>query len=176
MKQADSKTNAMRLLDRAGIAYSVLTYPVTEDDLSGFSMARHLQVDPALVYKTLVLKGANKGVLVCLLPVERSLDLKALAVLCKDKRVEPLSVKELLQITGYVRGGCSPIGMKRPYPVYADSSLETLQEVIISAGKRGMQLRLLARDLIAVCSITLGPVTQDHQTKAEGSMNQGHQH
>lgn len=157
---AEPKTNAMRMLDRAGIPCAVLTYPVTEDDLSGISLARHLQVDPNMVYKTLVLKGPAKGVLVCLLPVNQSLDLKALAALCQEKRVEPVRVQDLMPLTGYLRGGCSPIGMKKPYPVFADSSLKGQDEVLISAGKRGVQLRLKASQLIAYCKITLSAVTQ----------------
>ena len=154
-----AKTNAMRLLEQAHVPYEVLSYDYDEEDLSGVTAARHLGVNPEMVFKTLVLRGTKQPILLALLPVAGTLDMKKLAVLCGEKRVEPLHVKELLPITGYMRGGCSPIGMKKAFPVYADSSLAEHSQVLVNAGKRGIQLKLNPQDLIAYCHITLGDIT-----------------
>lgn len=157
---AQPKTNAMRLLDKAGITYQVVSYDYDEDDLSGVSAAKHMGLSPSMVFKTLVLLGTTAPVLVCLLPVDRTLNLKSLAALSGEKRVTPAHVKDLLALTGYMRGGCSPIGMKKPYPVYADNSLLQQDQVLVNAGKRGLQLQLAPRDLVAYCRITLGDLLQ----------------
>ncbi len=154
-----AKTNAMRLLEQAHVSYEVLAYEYDEDDLSGVTAAQRLGVDPEMVFKTLVLRGSKQPIIVCLLPVAATLDLKKLAVLCGEKRVEPVHVKELLPLTGYMRGGCSPIGMKKNFPVCADSSLASQPQVLVNAGKRGVQLKLDPQDLIAFCHITLGDIT-----------------
>ena len=148
----------MRLLEQAHVPYQVLTYEYDEDDLSGITAAQHLGVNPEMVFKTLVLRGSKQTVIVCLLPVAATLDLKKTALLCGEKRVEPVHVKELLALTGYMRGGCSPIGMKKNFPVYADSSLASQPGVLVNAGKRGMQLKLNSHDLVAFCHITLGDI------------------
>ncbi|MGI6687699.1 MAG: Cys-tRNA(Pro) deacylase [Christensenellales bacterium] len=153
------KTNAMRLLEQAHVPYEVLSYAYDEEDLSGVTAARHLGVDPEIVFKTLVLRGARHPILLALLPVERTLDMKKLAVLCGEKRVEPVHVKELLPLTGYMRGGCSPIGMKKSFPVYADSCLTRHPQVLVNAGKRGLQLKINPQDLIAFCQITVGDIS-----------------
>lgn len=155
------KTNAMRLLDRAQIPYQVLSYAADESELSGLDAARILGVDPEMVYKTLVLTGSSNPVLVCLLPAPHSLDLKKLAALSGDKRVSPVHMKDLLRLTGYLRGGCSPIGMKKDFPVFADKCLTNQDQVLVNAGKRGVQLKLAPRDLIDYCRIVLGDVLQE---------------
>ena len=155
-----AKTNAMRMLDRAGIAYEVMGYAYDESDLSGVSAARQMGLDPAMVFKTLVLLGSAYPVLVCLLPVAETLNLKKLAALSGEKRVSPAHVKDLLALTGYMRGGCSPIGMKKAFPVYADESLMQQEQVLVNAGKRGVQLKLVPQDLISFCHITLGDLLQ----------------
>lgn len=154
-----AKTNAMRLLDQAHVPYEVLSYAYDEEDLSGVTAARILGVSPETVFKTLVLRGVRQPVIVCVLPVAATADLKKLALLCGEKRVEPVHVKELLPLTGYMRGGCSPIGMKKAFPVYADSSLSQQPQVLVNAGKRGLQLKINPQDLIAFCRITLGGIT-----------------
>lgn len=154
-----AKTNAMRLLDQAHVAYEVLSYACDVEDLSGVTAARLLGVSPDRVFKTLVLRGGRQPVIVCVLPVAATADLKKLALLCGEKRVEPVHVKELPALTGYLRGGCSPIGMKKAFPVYADSSLAKQPQILINAGRRGLQLKIAPQDLIAFCHITLGDIT-----------------
>lgn len=154
------KTNAMRILDKARIAYEIKTYEYEEDDLSGVGAAAKMGIDPAMMYKTLVLKGQHEAVIVCLLPVAEKLDLKKLARTAGEKNLEPYHVKDLLKTCGYMRGACSPIGMKKQFPTYADESLGRRDFVLISAGKRGCQLQLKAQDLIRFVGIRLDQLTQ----------------
>ena len=141
------KTNVMRLLDAAGIAYRSVEYPVDENDLSGVHVAAVLGQDVDTVFKTLVLKGEKTGYLVCCIPVAEELDLKKVARAVGDKKVEMLPMKELLPVTGYVRGGCSPIGMKKRFPTYLDKSAGEYEKIAVSAGMRGVQVILSPADL-----------------------------
>lgn len=131
------KTNPMRMLEQEGITAS---YPVDENDLSGLHAAQMLGTEPDCVFKTLVAKGEKRGYLVFCIPVAEELDLKKAARAAGDKRVELLPLKELLPVTGYVRGGCSPIGMKKHFPTYIEETAALLDSIYISAGKRGVQL------------------------------------
>lgn len=141
MKQSKvEKTNAMRLLDAAGIPYEVKNYQVDEDDLSGVHVAEQLNQDPGSVFKTLVLKGEKTGYLVCCIPADEELDLKKAAKAAKDKKVEMIRMKDLLSITGYIRGGCSPIGMKKKFPTYIEETAVLYEEIAVSAGVRGSQI------------------------------------
>lgn len=154
------KTNAMRILDKAKIAYRVLTYEVDESDLSGEHIAAQLHMDPEMLFKTLVLKGDKKGYLVACIPVAETLDLKALAKVSGNKSVEMVHVKELFGLTGYIRGGCSPIGMKKKFPTYIHESALTQETVGVSGGLRGVQLLMEPDKLIRaadaqVCNILL---------------------
>ena len=155
-----NKTNAMRQLDTAKIPYSVLTYPVDENDLSGTHVADTLGLDYNTVFKTLVARGDKSGILVLCIPVDRELDLKKAARVTGNKRIEMLGVKELLSATGYIRGGCSPIGMKKKYPTYIDKSALSHPTVAISAGVRGAQLWLSPSDLVAFVNATSEDITQ----------------
>lgn len=141
------KTNVMRLLDKAKISYHVKEYPVDENDLSGSHAADLLGVDHGSVFKTLVLKGERTGYLVCCIPVDDELDLKKAAKAAGDKKVEMLPMKDLLSVTGYIRGGCSPIGMKKKFPTYVDQSALRYEEIAVSAGQRGVQVLLSPNDL-----------------------------
>lgn len=141
------KTNVMRLLDKAKISYHVKEYPVDENDLSGSHAADLLGVDHGSVFKTLVLKGERTGYLVCCIPVDDELDLKKAAKAAGDKKVEMLPMKDLLSVTGYIRGGCSPIGMKKKFPTYVDQSALRYEEIAVSAGQRGVQVLLSLNDL-----------------------------
>lgn len=134
------KTNAMRMLDKAKIAYETREYEVDEQDLSGSHAADMMGVEHENVLKTLVLKGEKTGYFVCCIPVDGELDLKKVAKVTGNKKVEMISVKDLLSITGYIRGGCSPIGMKKQFPTYIDDSAINSSEIVISAGLRGHQL------------------------------------
>lgn len=141
------KTNVMRLLDAAGIAYEVQEYEVDEKDLSGVHVAQSIGQDVDTVFKTLVLKGEKTGYLVCCIPVAEELDLKKAAKAAGDKKVEMLPMKELLPVTGYIRGGCSPIGMKKKFPSYIEETAALFEKIAVSAGCRGLQIILNPEDL-----------------------------
>ena len=140
--EKQEKTNVMRLLDRAGISYRTMEYEVDEKDLSGVHVASQLGQDPDSCFKTLVLKGERTGYLVCCIPVAVELDLKKVARAAGDKKVDMIPKKELLPVTGYIRGGCSPIGMKKKFPVYIEETAVLFDEIAVSAGMRGVQIIL----------------------------------
>ena len=134
------KTNAMRQLDVAGISYHTMEYEVDESDLSGVHVAAQLGQSCDQIFKTLVLSGEKGQYYVCCIPVDQELDLKKVARACKAKKVEMLPMKELLPVTGYIRGGCSPIGMKKKFPTFIDETAILFDEISISAGQRGCQI------------------------------------
>ena len=144
------KTNVMRLLEAAGISFETGTYEVDENDLSGSHAADLMGVDHDTMYKTLVLKGEKKGYLVCCLPVDEELDLKKAAKAAGEKKVEMIHVKDMLSVTGYIRGGCTPIGMKKQFPTFIHESATDFDTIIISGGRLGVQLILSPQDLIKV--------------------------
>lgn len=144
-----SKTNAARLLDKAGIAYGLVAYEVDEEDLSATHVAEQLGEDVGQVFKTLVLRGDKTGIFVCVVPGDAEVDLKMAAKVSGNKSAEMLHVKELLPATGYIRGGCSPVGMKKAYPTYIHSTCLAYEFIYVSAGVRGMQLKVAPRDLVA---------------------------
>ena len=140
-------TNAMRLLNQAKIQYDTSEYEVDESDLSGVHAASMLGVEADCVFKTLVARGDKNGISVFCIPVAEELDLKKCAAATGDKKVEMIHVKELLGLTGYVRGGCSPIGMKKKYPTYIDEIATLFDRIYVSAGMRGQQIILDPEDL-----------------------------
>ncbi|MDD6220874.1 MAG: Cys-tRNA(Pro) deacylase [Clostridia bacterium] len=142
-----TKTNTMRMLDRAKISYEVLSYEYDESDLSGVHAAQALSLDPAQVFKTLVTRGGKGGVFVFCIPVDAELDLKKAARCAGVKNIEMLHVRELQGLTGYIRGGCSPVGMKKQYPTFIDASADMFGEIYVSAGLRGQQLKVNPREL-----------------------------
>ena len=141
------KTNAMRMLDAAKIPYTTLTYTVDESDLSGMHIAKELDFPPEKMFKTLVARGDKTGCLVFCIPVAEELDLKRAASITGNKKIEMVHVKDLLGLTGYIRGGCSPIGMKKPFPTYVDESALQFEQITVSSGTRGAQL-LLSREAL----------------------------
>lgn len=147
-KQKIEKTNAARLLDKAGIPYELVPYTVDEENLAATHVAEELGEDIATVFKTLVLTGDRTGHIVCVVPGDHEVDLKAAAKASGNKRVEMLHMKELLPTTGYIRGGCSPIGMKKRFPTYIHSSCMGHDHIYVSAGVRGLQLKIAPSDLI----------------------------
>ncbi|MCI2069085.1 MAG: Cys-tRNA(Pro) deacylase [Bacilli bacterium] len=155
----EKKTNAMRMLEQGKIPYEMKEYEYDLKDLSGVHMATVNDLPLDEVYKTIVLKGDKNGFLVCLLPSAEEIDLKKVAKLSGNKSVDLIPIPDLEKVTGYVRGGCSPIGMKRKFPTFAASSLKDKEKVYVSAGKRGFQLHLKSADLISFCQITLGEIT-----------------
>ncbi|MBQ9086832.1 MAG: Cys-tRNA(Pro) deacylase [Clostridia bacterium] len=135
-----TKTNAMRRLDAAKIPYTPCTYEVNENDLSGVHIADQIGIPYEQCFKTIVTRGDKTGYLVFCIPCHREIDLKRAAAVTGNKKVEPVHVKELLGLTGYIRGGCSPIGMKKSFPTYFDRSAEDQKTITVSAGIRGIQL------------------------------------
>lgn len=155
-----NKTNAARILDRAGINYSLTEYEVDESDLSAMHIAAQLGQDIGQVFKTLVLRGDKTGLFVCVIPGADEVDLKKAAKVSGNKSAEMIHVKELQPLTGYIRGGCSPIGMKKNYPTYLDEQCILYDEIYISAGIRGMQIKLSPNDLqkvtgCQICELTV---------------------
>jgi len=134
------KTNAMRMLDKAKIPYETYFYEVDENDLSGVHVADQVGLSYEQVFKTLVAKGDKTGHVVLCIPVNREIDLKKAATATGNKRVELIPVKELLALTGYIRGGCSPIGMKKQFPTFFDESIKNFKKIALSGGARGCQL------------------------------------
>ena len=149
-KEKIQKTNAMRLLDSAGLDYEMASYDYDESDLSGVHAAAELGVSPEIVFKTLVTRGDGNAFFVFVIPVAESLDLKKAAKASGNKKIEMIHVKELLDITGYIRGGCSPIGMKKPFPTYIDETAQLYEKIYFSAGKRGVQIILDPEELASV--------------------------
>lgn len=135
------------MLDRAKIPYEVLSYEYDESDLSGVHAAQALSLNPAQVFKTLVTRGGKGGVFVFCIPVGAELDLKKAARCAGVKNIEMLHVRELQGLTGYIRGGCSPVGMKKQYPTFIDASANMFGEIYVSAGLRGQQLKVSPREL-----------------------------
>ena len=156
-----NKTNAMRMLDNADIEYKALEYDCDESDLSGTTVAYKIGLPCEMVFKTLTARGDKTGICVFCIPADKELDLKKAAKHSGNKRVELLAVKELLGITGYIRGGCSPIGMKKTYPTYFDETVILFDEITISAGVRGCQLLLSAEKLLSFLDATTCDLLMD---------------
>jgi Cys-tRNA(Pro)/Cys-tRNA(Cys) deacylase len=144
-----TKTNAVRLLDLQGIKYELVTYQVDETDLSATTVAAKIGADIDYVYKTLILRGDKTGVLVAVIPGNAELNLKKAAKISGNKNVEMIAMKEILELTGYVRGGCSPVGMKKKYPTFIHEDCQILDYIYVSAGMRGLQMKLNPQDLIS---------------------------
>jgi Cys-tRNA(Pro)/Cys-tRNA(Cys) deacylase len=134
------KTNAMRILDAKKISYEMLTYDNKDGKIDGISVAEKIGRNPKEVYKTLVAQGGSKNIYVFIIPVEAELDLKKAAKVADEKKVEMIPVKDIQKWTGYIRGGCSPIGMKKEYRTFLDESSVQLDTIIVSAGKIGIQI------------------------------------
>lgn len=152
------KTNAARLLDAAGIPYTLVDYQVDEEHLEASHVASQLGEDIDRVFKTLVLRGDKSGPFVCVIPGSLEVDLKLAARISGNKNCEMLHVKELLSITGYIRGGCSPIGMKRPFPTFIHESALLYDTIFISAGIRGLQICINPTDLIQFTESKIYPI------------------
>jgi len=150
------KTNAARILDKGKITYSLIPYEVDEDDLSAVHVAGQLNEPIEKVFKTLVLKGDKTGYFVCIIPGADEVDLKKAATISGNKNCEMIPMKELLPITGYIRGACSPIGMKKHFPTYIHDTCLKYEHIYVSAGKRGLQLLVSPKDLIQVIKSDVG--------------------
>ena len=143
-----NKTNAARLLDKAKIKYELVPYEVDENDLAATHIATQLDEDIRQVFKTLVLKGDKTGHFVCVVPGDAEVDLKKAAKVSGNKKVDLIPMKELLPTTGYIRGGCSPVGMKKAFPTYFHSTCMDFDYIYVSAGVRGLQLKIAPADLV----------------------------
>lgn len=150
MKAKVNKTNAARLLDKAKIDYELVPYEVDDNNLAAVHVAEQLGENIGQVFKTLVLKGDKTGFFVCVIPGDREVDLKIAAKVSGNKKADLIPVKELLSTTGYIRGGCSPIGMKKEFPTYIHASCLIFDYIYISAGIRGLQIKISPSDLIRI--------------------------
>ena len=158
MPKETAKTNAARLLDAAGIAYELVPYSFTEEELSAQHVAAELGEDIDQVFKTLVLRGDRNGCFVCVIPGDFEVDLKVAARISGNKSCEMLHLRELLPTTGYIRGGCSPIGMKKAFPTFIHESALLYDSIYISAGVRGLQLKINPQDLISFIGAEIYPI------------------
>ena len=161
MAKKIEKTNAARLLDKAKIAYELVPYTVDESNLAATHVAEELGEDIATVFKTLVLRGDRNGYFVCVIPGDHEVNLKAAAKVSGNKWAELIAMKELLPTTGYIRGGCSPIGMKKRFPTYIHSSALEHDAIYISAGVRGLQIRIAPTDLIAFIGAEVAEISHE---------------
>ncbi len=156
-----AKTNAARILDSHKIKYELIPYEVDEDNLAANHIAEQLGENIEQVFKTLVLRGDKTGFLVCVLPGDKELDLKKVAKASANKKVEMIAMKELLPTTGYIRGGCSPLGMKKSYDTYMHNSIQNFESVYISAGVRGTQLKLSPTHLLKITNAKVFDLVED---------------
>ncbi len=153
-----AKTNAVRLLDSLGIAYRLVEYPVDDAHLAAEAVAMRVGLPPEQVWKTLLVRGDRHGLAFAVLPGDNDLDLKAMARLSGDAKVEPVALKELTPLTGYVRGGVTVFAAKKAFPVYADETLILHEVVSVSAGQRGLQIFLAPEDYVRAANARLGPI------------------
>ena len=153
------KTNAMRLLDQSGIKYGMLTYDSSDGKIDGISVAQKIDRQPNYVFKTLVAQRSDRALFVLVIPVDDEHDLKKAAHVTKEKKIQMIPVKDILKHTGYIRGGCSPIGLKKPYPVFIDIKAQLMEKMIISAGQIGFQIELSPEDLVAIVDAEYSDLT-----------------
>lgn len=159
-KSTMKKTNAARLLDAKGIHYELAEYEVDENDLSAVTLAKKIGQDVEQIFKTLVLRGDKTGIFVCVVPGNTEVDLKKAAKISGNKNCAMVHQKELLGLTGYIRGGCSPLGMKKPYPIFIHETCQLFDRIFVSAGQRGIQLKINPEDLIQATGATVCDVAE----------------
>ena len=160
-KARQPKTNAVRLLEAAGVPFGTVEYEVDENDLAAQHVANRLGEDINCVFKTLVLRGERTGLFVCVIPGNCEVDIKKAASVAGDKKAEMIAMKELLPLTGYIRGGCSPVGMKKPFPTFFHSTAIDFETIYVSAGMRGLQLRIAPQALIDFVGAAVADVVKD---------------
>ncbi len=167
---SEMKTNVMRILEKENIHYRAYHYEHKDGRIDGASVAKKMGQDPRRVFKTLVTRGTDnqgKSYFVFVIPVEQELDLKRAAKAVGQKAVEMIHVNEINGVTGYIRGGCSPVGMKKPYPTVLDSSAQSLESIIVSAGKIGFQVELAPEDLIKLIGASYGEISYGEGSQKE---------
>lgn len=160
VRSALMKTNAVRLLDTLGIAYDLREYAVDPDDLAAESVAQKIGLPPEQVFKTLVVRGDKTGICLAVIPGDTQLDLKALAKLSGDRSCQPVPLKEVQPLTGYIRGGVTALACKKDYPVYVDELIEIFDVISISAGMRGLQMLLASADYLRAVNGITGDISQ----------------
>lgn len=160
MKQ--SKTNAMRILDKEKIAYQMLTYHADDGKIDGISVAQKIGRAAGVVFKTLISQGASKAYYVFVIPVEAELDLKKAAKTVGEKKIEMIPVADILKVSGYIRGGCSPVGMKKLFPTIIDEAVQAQETIIVSGGSIGVQIELATADLLHVTKARLADVQKEN--------------
>ena len=160
MSQKTAKTNAVRILDKHQIPYELREYEVDEEHVDAMHVAESLGVNPEGIYKTLILKGNVEPYIVAVIPANTHLDMKKFAKVSGNKNCEMLPLKDVLNVTGYIRGGCSPIGMKKQFPTYIEELAILQDQICISAGKRGLQILLNAEDLKPLIGAQFADITQ----------------
>lgn len=153
---AHVKTNAMRILDKMKVDYNIINYSVEDGKIDGISVSEKIGRDTKFVYKTLVLQGNSKNLYIFILPVKEEIDLKKAASIASEKNIEMIAVKDILKFTGYIRGGCSPIGMKKDYKTFIHKSALEIENIIVSAGKIGTQMEIETSKLIDACNAEVG--------------------
>ncbi len=158
-----SKTNVARILDSKKIAYELIPYTVDENNLAATHIAEELGENIEQVFKTLVLRGDRTGHFVCVIPGNHEVDLKKAAKVSGNKKAEMIPMKELLPTTGYIRGGCSPIGMKKPFPTYFHQTCTSFDYIYLSAGVRGLQIKVAASDIIALIGASIVDLTSQSE-------------
>lgn len=154
------KTNAVRTVERAGVSYELREYPIDESDLSAERAAEKLGMEPETVFKTLITRGDRTGPLLACIPAGTELDLRALSEVSGNKRVEMVPLKEVLDLTGYIRSAVTPLAVKKPYPVFIDETVELWPIVGISGGMRGLEILLAPSDLIRITNATLADIAR----------------
>ncbi len=164
------KTNVARILDAQKVHYELKSYDFDPDDLNATHAAENFGLPYSQVFKTLVLRGDRNGLFVCVIPSDKSVDLKKAAKVSGNKSAEMMHVKELLANTGYIRGGCSPIGMKKHFPTFIDQSVEAQTEITVSAGQRGLMVLVNKDDIIRVAQMTVADITKETEN---GDSEQG---
>ncbi|WP_090832725.1 MULTISPECIES: Cys-tRNA(Pro) deacylase [unclassified Bacillus (in: firmicutes)] len=158
---AAAKTNAMRILDAKKVKYDVMAYDNKDGKIDGVSVAEKVGKDPVQVYKTLVAQGSSKGIFVFVIPVAAELDLKKAAKVSGEKKIEMIPVKDIQKWTGYIRGGCSPVGMKKEFPTFLDASVENLESIVVSGGKIGIQIELAVGTFVDVVKANMEDLIKD---------------
>ncbi|AIM25074.1 Cys-tRNA(Pro) deacylase [Melissococcus plutonius] len=164
-KQLSNKTNAVRLLEKQKILYNSYEFDWNQEHLDAVSVAHQLSVNPERVFKTLVTTGNRTGTIVAVIPGNNELDLKKLARISKNKKIELLPVNDLEKTTGYIRGGCSPIGMKKSFPIYLSQEAVSFEKIIVSGGKRGLQIELTPHDLLKITKGVISDLTVNKQSE-----------
>lgn len=157
------KTNAVRVLDNLGIAYQLLSYEVDPNDLAAESIAEKVGLPPEEVFKTLVTRGDRTGICLAVIPGNTHLDLKALAKLTQNRKIEPVPLKDVQPLTGYIRGGVTALACKKLYPVYVDETIELFDQVAVSAGMRGLMIHLAPGDYLKAVNGTVGAIAQEKE-------------